>query len=120
MELKNLEKPGKGDKEMIARHFSIENQSAEYACDFVDDWKHRIRLENILPRGEGTKFRCASNGSEPALRRIVVGCWGYDKLLEALQDPDSAEDKELLGWIGEGFDPEYFDAKAIYFMNSDR
>jgi len=49
-----------------------------------------------------------------------VGCWGYDKLLEALQDPDSAEDKELLGWIGEGFDPEYFDAQAIYFMNSGR
>ncbi|MEA1907811.1 MAG: hypothetical protein U9N43_02090 [Euryarchaeota archaeon] len=81
MELKNLEKPGKGDNEMIARHFSMENQSAEYAYDFGDDWEHRI-------------------------------------LLGALHDPDSAEDKELPGWIGVGFDPEYLDAKAIYFRKS--
>ena len=62
-------------KEMIARHFSIENQSAEHTCDFVDDWEHRVLLEKILPRGEGTKFRCASNGSEPALWRMQ-NYWG--------------------------------------------
>jgi hypothetical protein len=46
--------------------------------------------------------------------------WGYEELLDALHDPDSAEDEELLEWLGEGFDPEYFDAKAIYFRKSGR
>ncbi|MCK4811505.1 MAG: HEAT repeat domain-containing protein [Methanosarcinales archaeon] len=107
-------------KEPISGYFSMENQSAEYTYDFGDDWGHRILLEKILPRDGDTKYPVCIKGKRACPPEDCGGVWGYEELLEALHDPDSAEDEELLEWLGEGFDPEYFDAKAIYFRKSGR
>ena len=107
-------------KEMIARYFSMENKSAEYTYDFGDDWEHRVLLEKILPRDEDARYPVCIKGKRACPPEDCGGVWGYEELLEALHDPDSAEDDELLEWLGEGFDPEYFDAKAIYFRKSSR
>jgi hypothetical protein len=39
--------------------------------------------------------------------------WGYDSLLEAIQDPEHPEHDFLLEWVGGAFDPEAFDLDAI-------
>ena len=41
------------------------------------------------------------------------GSWGYANLLEALSDPDHEEHEESLEWLGEEFDPEEFEPKAV-------
>ena len=102
-------------KEPISGYFFRENQSAEYTYDFGDDWEHLILLEKILPRDEDVKYPICIKGKRACPPEDCGGVWGYEELLEALHDPDSEEDEELLEWLGEGFDPEYFDAKAIYF-----
>ncbi|RZN35652.1 MAG: plasmid pRiA4b ORF-3 family protein [Methanosarcinales archaeon] len=107
-------------KEMIARYFTMEKQSAEYTYDFGDDWKHRVLLEKILPKDEDATYPVCIKGKRACPPEDCGGVWGYEELLEALHDPDSAENEELLEWLGEGFDPEYFDAKAIYFRKSGR
>ena len=43
-------------KEMIARYFTMEKQSAEYTYDFGDDWKHKVLLEKILPKDEDATY----------------------------------------------------------------
>ncbi len=107
-------------REKIARYFSMENRSAEYLYDFGDDWEHRIPLEKILPRGAGVKYPVCIKGKRACPPEDCGGVWGYADIMEALQDPDSEENEELLEWVGEDFDPEYFDAEMIYFRKSGR
>ncbi|RRR70738.1 MAG: hypothetical protein EI684_12745 [Candidatus Viridilinea halotolerans] len=40
------------------------------------------------------------------------GTWGYANFLQAIADPEHSDHEEMLDWVGEAFDPEYFDAKA--------
>ncbi|MEI6181103.1 MAG: plasmid pRiA4b ORF-3 family protein [Chloroflexales bacterium] len=36
------------------------------------------------------------------------GIWGYASLLATIADPEHPEYDELLEWVGDGFDPEFF------------
>ncbi|HIE31188.1 MAG TPA: hypothetical protein EYP67_02240 [Methanosarcinales archaeon] len=104
----------------IAMYFSMENRSAEYLYDFGDGWEHRILLEKILPREEGAAYPVCIKGKRACPPEDCGGVWGYADILEALQDPDSQENEELLEWVGEDFDPEHFDAEMIHFRDSGR
>jgi len=35
--------------------------------------------------------------------------WGYEEFLEAISNPKHPEHEEMLEWVGEDFDPEFFD-----------
>ncbi len=107
-------------REKIARYFSMENRSAEYLYDFGDDWEHRILLEKILPREAGVEYPVCIKGKRACPPEDCGGVWGYADIVEALQDLDSEENEELLEWVGEDFDPEYFDAEMICFRKSGR
>ena len=41
------------------------------------------------------------------------GLWGYEELLEALGDLEHEDYEHYRGWVGEDFDPERFDLKAV-------
>jgi hypothetical protein len=50
-----------GRKKKISNYFSEENRVADYTYDFDDNWKHKVRLEKILPRAEGITYpRCTA------------------------------------------------------------
>jgi len=38
---------------------------------------------------------------------------GYNGILKALKDPDNPENEELLEWVGEDFDAEWFSLEAV-------
>ena len=40
-------------------------------------------------------------------------------LVDALEDPDNEDSEELLDWIGEGYDPEDFNAEYVVFSDPD-
>jgi len=37
------------------------------------------------------------------------GIWGYQDLIEIINDTSHPEHEEMLEWLGGDFDPEYFD-----------
>ena len=41
------------------------------------------------------------------------GVWGYEELVEAIQDADHPEQEGYLEWVGDEFDPEAFDLDEI-------
>jgi|GEM_PF-327331 len=108
------------ETQKISRYFSMDNKSAEYTYDFGDDWEHKILLEKILPREEGTAYPVCVKGKRACPPEDCGGVWGYADILEALEDPDDPENEELLEWVGEDFDPEYFDAKDVVFRDPDK
>ncbi len=44
------------------------------------------------------------------------GIWGYYDMLEILKHPEHEEYKEYVEWLGEEFDPKYFDKNEINEM----
>jgi hypothetical protein len=39
--------------------------------------------------------------------------WGYEELIDRLSDPDDPDYEQLWETVGEDFDPEWFDLKAV-------
>lgn len=83
-----------------------------YEYDLGDGWDHSLRLEAVTAQLDGApRARCvAGKGSCPP--EDCGGIGGYHEILTALADPASADEnlRVRLEWLGEGFDPEAFDA----------
>ena len=112
------EKVLREDKQKIKDYFTADNRSAEYMYDFGDNWEHTVRLEKILPREGGRYPRC-TGGKRACPPEDCGGVWGYEELLEVLKNPDHAEYEEMVDWVGEDFDSEYFDEKEVLFSDPD-
>jgi hypothetical protein len=53
------------------------------------------------------------NGARSCPPEDVGGVWGYQHLTEVLQTPDHPERDDLMNWVSEGYDPEYFSCEAV-------
>lgn len=99
----------------LSNYFTLENKEALYTYDFGDNWKVKVRLEKILPRKEGVEYPICTAGKRAAVPEDIGGVWGYKEMLEVLKDPESEEYEDTVLWLGESFDPEYFDPKDVSF-----
>lgn len=102
-------------KTKISKYFTLENKVVLYRYDFGDDWMVNVRLEKILPRKEGIEYPICTAGIRAAVPEDSGGVGGYMYLLEILKDPEHEEYGDTIEWLGEEFDPEYFDPKDITF-----
>jgi hypothetical protein len=84
-----------------------------YEYDFGDSWEHIVLLEKILPFNQKTKLPYCVTGKMNCPPEDCGGVWGYADILEILRQPDHAEYESYLEWLGEEFDPEYFDKNVI-------
>lgn len=109
-----------GWKEKIAAYFTPENRLAVYTYDFGDDWKHSVTLEEILPRNKSVNYPACIDGKRARPPEDCGGTWGYEELLEIINDPDHEEYEEMLEWLGGGYDPEHFDLKEVRFDDPDK
>ena len=96
-----------------------ENQSIIYEYDFGDGWEHEIVLEKILPE-HIKKHPYCTEGEKSCPPEDCGGPFGYEDLLGILSNPDDDEYKEMIEWLGDDFDPEYFDIEEINDMLKDR
>ncbi len=80
-----------------------------YVYDFGDDWEHLITVEKREPPAEAAVEAVCLKGKRACPPEDCGGPWGYGDLLAALKKPESEEDRELVDWVGEEFDPEAFD-----------
>ena len=83
-----------------------------YVYDFGDDWTVEVTLENILPDLPPMPVSCLA-GARSGPPEDSGGIGGYEGLLAAIADPKHPEHEELREWLGEEFNPEEFDLKAI-------
>ncbi len=98
----------------LSDYFTLENKAALYRYDFGDNWQVKVRLEKILPRKEGLDYPVCTAGKRAAVPEDVGGIAGYENMLEILKDPSHPEYEDSIEWLGEDFDPEYFDPKDVF------
>ncbi|MDD2964107.1 MAG: plasmid pRiA4b ORF-3 family protein [Bacteroidales bacterium] len=101
-------------KETFLDDFMLgEGVKFKYWYDFGDDWKHTIVIEKLLPRDASVSYPVCTGGKRQCPPEDCGGVWGFNHLLEVLDDEKHPDHKEMLEWIGSQFDPEYFDIKEV-------
>lgn len=104
----------------IHTYLTPESPEATYIYDFGDEWRHTVRLEHVASADPGLTYPRCIAGERACPPEDVGGPPGYERLLEALHDPNPDPGaRELLDWLGEGFDPERFDPQSVRFTNAD-
>jgi len=106
-----------GEKEKMAKWFSLENDKADYLYDYGDNWEHIVKLEKILTRETGVKYPKCTAGKLACPPEDCGGVWGFVDLLQILGDPENEEYEEMREWAGDDFDPKYFNANEVVFTD---
>lgn len=88
--------------------------SFTYEYDFGDEWLHTLTLERVLPF-EAEAVPEVLDGKRACPPEDCGGVWGYENLLNALQDPEHSEHEMWTEWIGMDFDPEKYDVDSVNF-----
>src|SRR3989442_1757590 len=88
------------------------DQMLLYEYDFGDGWLHGIQLERILPLEPARRYPVCMAGARACPPDDCGGPPGYDQLLEALQNPSTPANAELLDWCG-AWDPESFALESL-------
>lgn len=109
-----------GWKQKISKYFSMENISADYVYDFGDSWEHKIQLEKILPREKNINYPVCIKGKRACPPEDCGGIYGYENLLEIINNPNHKEYEEMIEWLGGEFDPEHFAAEEVIFEDPDK
>lgn len=77
-----------------------------YLYDFGDSWEHEMLVEKILEANPNITYPICTQGIRACPPEDCGGVWGYEELLEAIQDSTHPEHEEMLDWVGGNFDPE--------------
>ncbi|GMQ81551.1 MAG: hypothetical protein BMS9Abin05_0983 [Rhodothermia bacterium] len=99
------------EKTMLKDVLRKPNDRILYEYDFGDGWLHDIVLEEVLDADPNGKYPWFLAGKRACPPEDCGGVGGYYHLLDVLGDSDDPEYVELSEWLGEGFDPEAFDAE---------
>lgn len=92
---------------------TFEKEKIIYEYDFGDSWQHEIILEKILPPDNTKEYPICVSGKRNCPPEDCGGVWGYAEMLEILSQPDHEDYDDTLEWLGEEFDPEYFNKDEI-------
>jgi hypothetical protein len=101
----------------IGELLAAEKDAITYVYDFGDDWQHTVTLEKVLPHDGGVPaVRCTGGrGAGPA--EDCGGVWGWESMVEAVNDPSHERHGELREWLmlepGEALDPTAFDQGEV-------
>ena len=63
----------------------------------------------------GARYPVCVGGERACPPEDCGGIWGYEALLEVINDPAHEEHEEMLDWLGGQFDPEQFDSATVKF-----
>lgn len=83
-----------------------------YEYDFGDGWRHELLLEQVQVQDDSFRPFCVA-GERGCPPEDCGGPLGFAELLEILGNPDHPEYDDRLEWVGEDFDPEYFELPEI-------
>lgn len=101
--------PPRLDERAVQLRDLLTSSSIVYEYDFGDDWKHLVEIESVVMAQEpGGRYPVCTGGERACPREDCGGTPGYQRLLEALADPEHEEHAELKRWAGRGYHPERF------------
>jgi hypothetical protein len=83
-----------------------------YEYDFGDSWLHTLDVEKVMQPEPGQEYPVCLKGRRATPPEDVGGIWGYERYLEAMENPDHPEHEMYMGWRGE-FEPEAFDLDEV-------
>ena len=84
-----------------------------YEYDFGDSWEHIVLLEKILAPEPDVGYPVCIKGRRACPPEDVGGVWGYAEFLEAIKDPQHESYEMYVEWLGDDFDPAYFDLDEV-------
>lgn len=90
-----------------------EKEAIMYEYDFGDSWLHDIVLEKKLPFDENIIYPLCVEGEMNCPPEDCGGIMGYVSMLEILNQPDHEEYMDYMEWLGEKYDPAYFDKQLV-------
>jgi hypothetical protein len=99
----------------ISRLLEKKNDKIVYEYDFGDGWEHTIKLEKVIEGFDGTLPVC-TGGALNCPPEDVGGIWGFQEFKKAMKNPSHPEHEMYKEWVGEHYNPEYFDADEINEM----
>jgi len=85
-----------------------------YEYDFGDGWLHQIAIEKVVPGDPVVKYATCLEGARACPPEDCGSFPGHANILKALKAKrKSTEQKELLEWLGDSYDPELFNLIAV-------
>lgn len=84
-----------------------------YTYDFGDNWEHIITLEEILDECKESFLPVCTTGKKASPPENCGGIHGYYDMLDDLKDGDNEDYEEIREWLGEDFNPDFFDINEI-------
>jgi len=98
---------------MIGGLLAGKGQTLDYYYDFGDDWCLEISVLGSGKALSGVRYpRCVA-GERAGPPEDCGGIGGFRQLLAARRNPRTEDDRELLEWVGEDWDPGAFDLNAV-------
>ena len=88
-------------------------ETLEYLYDPEDKWRHKITIEEIVPRNKLMEYPVCIGGENACPPEECGGANGYADLLTCMDDPTSEDHENVMEWLGGFFDPSGFDANYV-------
>ena len=99
---------------LLHRIITRPKQKFTYEYDFGDSWLHELVVEKILPFDPQAKYPVCLGGARACPPEDCGSFPGYMSILEAVKAAKkTGEQKELLEWLGDGYEPERFDLDQV-------
>ena len=88
-----------------------------FVYDLGDAWKHRVTLIDIAPckeddAKEDVVAAYLVSGENACPPEDVGGVDGYANAMQSFNDPEDDEYESIRQWMGEDFDPHFFDLRG--------
>ena len=99
----------------VDRLLEEKNDKIRYDYDFGDGWEHNITLEKVMKDYDGNLPVCTA-GAKNCPPEDIGGIWGFQEFKKAMKNPSHPEHEKYKEWVGEHYDPEYFDLDEINEM----
>lgn len=91
----------------------LEGQKVTYVYDFGDNWQHTVEVVKIIAGAAGFKNILCTGGQRACPPEDCGSCPGYMEIIEQLKLPAKQRDPDMLDWLEENYDPEFFDIEEV-------
>jgi hypothetical protein len=102
-----------GDVKTPLAELAVVKSEFIYTYDFGDSWRHRVAVEEILPKDERFSYPACIGGENACPPEDCGGFPGYHELKMKISDSKNPEYDEMMMWLGGFFDPRSFDPNRI-------
>jgi hypothetical protein len=97
--------------EFLFDYLTNRTRNLTYIYDFGDNWEVGIELKDIIPADPEKRYPSMLDGKRASPPEDCGGPLGYQDILRIIKDRTHPEYEKTLEWLGNGFDPDWFDAE---------